>query len=169
MAAALTAAESALAGAEGEINHIILVTDGLETCGGDPVAEAVRLNADPGILLTVDVFGIGITAPDEVQALRAIAEGGGGRFLQVDTPDLFVVALSDAARNSVSETAVRACQTTNQVPAGTCYLYQNINTLRYINDFSLFNQLSEQAETSLETLLSDIDTAFQTNLAQSEE
>ncbi len=62
--------------------RIILLTDGGETCGGDPVAEARRLCA---LGYTVDVVGLSLTPADE-QALRAIAAAGCGQFIVVGEP-----------------------------------------------------------------------------------
>ncbi|QAA77374.1 MAG: Alkaline phosphatase [Candidatus Bipolaricaulis sibiricus] len=62
--------------------RIVLLTDGGETCGGDPVAEARRLCA---LGYTVDVVGLALTPADE-QALRAIAAAGCGQFIVVAEP-----------------------------------------------------------------------------------
>jgi len=62
--------------------RIVLLTDGRETCGGDPIAEARRLCA---LGYTVDVVGLALTPADE-QALRAIAAAGCGRFIVVAEP-----------------------------------------------------------------------------------
>lgn len=62
--------------------RIILLTDGGETCGGDPVAEARRLCA---LGYTVDVVGLSLTPADEA-SLRALAAAGCGQFLLVPRP-----------------------------------------------------------------------------------
>ncbi|MCX7750590.1 MAG: VWA domain-containing protein [Candidatus Bipolaricaulota bacterium] len=62
--------------------RIILLTDGGETCGGDPVAEARRLCA---LGYTVDVVGLSLTPADE-QVLRALAAAGCGQFILVSNP-----------------------------------------------------------------------------------
>lgn len=60
---------------------VVLVTDGLESCGGDAPAEARALQA--GAPLPVHVIGFGLEgkSDDELEGLRAIAEASGGRFL----------------------------------------------------------------------------------------
>ena len=80
---ALDQAEAAFEGAEGQYNRVILVSDGIETCGGDPVAAARRLN-DAGIGLTVDVVGFGVPG-DEAGQLRDIAAAGGGEYFDAGT------------------------------------------------------------------------------------
>ena len=57
-------------------NVIIMVTDGLETCDGDPVATAKAINrGDKGIVTNVIGFG---TTPDEQDTLKGIADAGQG-------------------------------------------------------------------------------------------
>jgi Ca-activated chloride channel family protein len=57
---------------------VYVVTDGLETCGGDPVAAAEALAASD-IRPVVNVIGFQTGDADQA-ALVAIAEAGGGRF-----------------------------------------------------------------------------------------
>ena len=60
-------------------SQIILVTDGMETCGGDPVAEAKdlfrRLNFQ-----SVEVVGVSVSAK-EAAGVATIAEAGNGKFI----------------------------------------------------------------------------------------
>jgi len=65
-------------GIEGD-KLVVLVSDGKETCGGDPVKAAGMLR-DAGIDVRVDVVGFAI-ADDKTRAdLKAIAEIGGGQY-----------------------------------------------------------------------------------------
>jgi Ca-activated chloride channel family protein len=80
---ALNEAESAFAGKEGQYNRVILVSDGLETCGGDPVAAAERLYRS-GIEVQIDVVGFGVP-DDETEQLRDIAIAGGGEYFDAET------------------------------------------------------------------------------------
>ncbi len=57
---------------------IVLVSDGLETCGEDPCAVAAELEAS-GVDFTVHVVGFDLEEA-EGQALRCIAENTGGNF-----------------------------------------------------------------------------------------
>jgi len=81
VAGALETAGDAFEGREQELNRVIVVSDGLETCGGDPVASARRLNRS-GVRVTVDVVGLDIGSSTDVERLRAVAvaEAGGGEY-----------------------------------------------------------------------------------------
>ena len=62
-------------------NAIILVTDGLETCDGNPCSAAAQIhNGDKAI--TVNVVGLGLEE-DELEILQCIADEGGGTLVGV--------------------------------------------------------------------------------------
>lgn len=86
IAASLEKAKEAFAGKQGEqiFNKIILVSDGLETCNGDPVAVARQLHEE-GLNVQVDVIGFDIQNQDEAAQLREIAEAGGGSYFDAKT------------------------------------------------------------------------------------
>jgi hypothetical protein len=62
--------------AEGTVNAMVMVTDGLETCGGDPCAAA-RSIYEGDVRATIHVVGFGLTA-EEQGTVSCIAENGGG-------------------------------------------------------------------------------------------
>jgi hypothetical protein len=99
--ASLDAALADLSGTEGE-KRLILLTDGEETCGGDPEA-AIQALRDAGIDVTVDVVGFAI----EDQALKdefaTWAEVGGGAYYDAESAEdlLFSLASSTALRYQV--------------------------------------------------------------------
>lgn len=81
IAASLQAAARDFAdgGANAEGNVVYLVSDGIETCDGDPAAAARALQAsDIGVV--VNVIGFDVDAQAE-QQLRGVAEAGGGEYL----------------------------------------------------------------------------------------
>jgi len=84
VAGALRGAERAFAGREGERNQVILVSDGVETCDGDPVRAARALN-EAGVNVTVDVVGFDIRSQVDAQRLRRVAEAGGGEYVDAKT------------------------------------------------------------------------------------
>lgn len=59
-------------------NAIVLVTDGLETCGGDPAAVAAQLRQSPAQIQT-SVIGFALTS-EEQQMLATIAQNGDGQL-----------------------------------------------------------------------------------------
>ncbi len=63
---------------------LVLITDGLETCQGDPVAEAAQLASNPKLTFGVNVVGFG-TKPEEDKALAEIAKAGKGKYYGADS------------------------------------------------------------------------------------
>ncbi|MGF7089306.1 hypothetical protein JOD24_003189 [Kroppenstedtia sanguinis] len=59
-------------------NVVYIVSDGLETCGGNPAKEAEALQKD-GISATVNIIGFDVNNAEQ-QALKEVAEAGGGTF-----------------------------------------------------------------------------------------
>jgi Mg-chelatase subunit ChlD len=59
---------------------VVLVTDGIESCGGDPVYAAQQLR-EQGIIVHVIGFGFGNAADEDTASLRAIANASGGRYV----------------------------------------------------------------------------------------
>lgn len=78
---------------------VVLITDGLETCGGDPCALGTELEA-AGIDFTADVVGFGLTA-DEGKQVACLAENTGGKYIQASDEK----ALQDALAETVAAPA----------------------------------------------------------------
>ena len=93
IAGALEEAAGAFAGTQKAVNRVIMVSDGIETCDGDPVAAARQL-AKAGIAVTVDVVGFGVEAGDAEQ-LRAIAKATGGTYTDAPTGDALEAYFKD--------------------------------------------------------------------------
>ena len=87
------AAEQAFEVARGrdEPTAIVLVSDGLETCGGDPCA-AVRLARQSGLDFVFHVVGFDV-AGEDVSSLECMAQEGAGLFLNADDADQLAAAL----------------------------------------------------------------------------
>ncbi|MER3356912.1 MAG: VWA domain-containing protein [Hoeflea sp. D1-CHI-28] len=58
---------------------VVLITDGVESCSGDPCAAAAAL-ADAGVNTTLHVVGFDLSAEQSAE-VQCIAENGGGRYL----------------------------------------------------------------------------------------
>ena len=73
---------------------MILVSDGLETCGGDPCA-AVRAAKERGIDFRLHVVGFDV-AGEDVSQLECAAQAGDGLFLSAENAAELAVALDEA-------------------------------------------------------------------------
>lgn len=73
-------------------NIIILISDGKETCQGDPCAMAGKLHQS-GIKVKINVVGFDIN-PEERRQLECIAQAAGGNYFSAETADELSRALS---------------------------------------------------------------------------
>ncbi|MBK8266688.1 MAG: VWA domain-containing protein [Nannocystis sp.] len=96
IAKALEASDQFLPEQVGQVNHVILVADGIEACEGDPTTVARQLR-QTGKITRMDVVGFGIDAKQDSAALLAIAEAAGGRYVEANS-----VAEFDQAFNLLS-------------------------------------------------------------------
>lgn len=76
---------------------LVLITDGLESCKGDPAAEAAALLADLKLSFGVNVVGFGVK-PEENTALEAIADAGKGKYYSADNADELADSMSQIAK-----------------------------------------------------------------------
>jgi hypothetical protein len=102
IADALLAAGKSFAAFRGQSNRIVLVTDGIEECGGDPCLAAQSL-ADLGVGLKVDVVGFTLSEAQSrlIQCVPAIT---GGRYYDAGNPGALRAALSQV-RTVVAQAA----------------------------------------------------------------
>jgi Ca-activated chloride channel family protein len=95
LAASLRAASEDLQAAEGS-TVVILVTDGLESCNGDPVAEAANFVKDTD-QRKVHVIGFALGDQEASAKLRQIAEQGKGLYFDANNS----AQLTDALRQTI--------------------------------------------------------------------
>lgn len=82
LAAAIQTAADQMQPSENEGDQMIwVVSDGKETCGGDPVKTAREVNQG-SLKLVVNIVGFDLQADDREQ-LKAVAAAGGGEFMEV--------------------------------------------------------------------------------------
>lgn len=86
-------------------NIIIMVTDGEETCGGDPCAVAKAL-AESQAEVRIDVVGFGLT-PDVAKTLRCIAENSGGVYTDAQNGDALVRTLEELISATIRRSTLR--------------------------------------------------------------
>ncbi|KAA0675699.1 hypothetical protein [Roseomonas genomospecies 6] len=78
--------------------NVVLISDGYDSCGGDPCAAAARLERErPEI--NVNVLAISRS----IDAIRCVAERTGGQFLQPDAVTSLAPLLRTAAGQNVPD------------------------------------------------------------------
>ena len=80
---------------------VVLVTDGIESCGGDPVAAAHALRQQ-GIVVHLIGFGLGNAADEDAASLQAIAAASGGRYVTAGSAAELKSALAETVATSFS-------------------------------------------------------------------
>lgn len=80
---------------------VVLVTDGIESCGGDP-AYAARELREQGIIVHVIGFGLGNAADEDTASLRAVANASGGRYVTAGSAAELKAALAQTVATSFS-------------------------------------------------------------------
>ena len=66
------------------LNLVYIVSDGLETCDGDPIAAAKQLQSQ-SIKAKVNIIGFNVDNEGQ-QQLKQVADSGGGEYVTVDDP-----------------------------------------------------------------------------------
>ncbi len=94
IASSLEQSAAAFAGREEENNAVVLISDGIETCEGDPCAVAGAL-IERGINVKVHVVGFDVDEETRTQ-LQCIAEAGQGRYFDADSAEGFKDAVTQA-------------------------------------------------------------------------
>jgi hypothetical protein len=75
---------------------VVLITDGEESCNGDPAAAARQLK-DSGIDVTLNIVGFTLTGKEVERQLGTLAEATGGRYYSAQSGDQLARALIMAA------------------------------------------------------------------------
>ena len=104
----LSLAGDDLASIEADSRMIILITDGKETCGGDPVATAEKL-CKQGIGLETHIVGFDLE-PDVVEQMRRVAKAGCGTYSNADDAKELTQALHtivESAQDKINPTWLR--------------------------------------------------------------
>ena len=96
IAAALEAVAFYFAPLKGQSNSVVLVTDGIEECKGDPCAAA-RAIRDAGIGLKVHVVGFTLSA-EQRQTLQCVADETGGKYFDAQDAEGLSGALAEVQK-----------------------------------------------------------------------
>jgi hypothetical protein len=81
---------------------VVVVSDGKETCEGDPCVAA-REATGAGVNLRIHVIGFDVT-PEETAQLTCIAEEGKGKYFSASNAEQLVTALSEVEKEVVAPT-----------------------------------------------------------------
>jgi Mg-chelatase subunit ChlD len=79
------------------LSGVVLVSDGKETCQGNPSAEAAALAKNPKLSFGVHVVGFDVAA-DERKSLEAIALAGNGKYYNAASADELAKAIEEIAK-----------------------------------------------------------------------
>lgn len=117
LAAGLDRAESLLAASATPGEQVIyVVSDGEETCGGDPVAVARRINSGRTRAI-VNVIGFNLPS-GEAAKLTAVARAGGGGFVNVSNDaelERYTAQVRESMRRTDNYVATSGSTTDNRV------------------------------------------------------
>jgi hypothetical protein len=125
-------------GKEGQNNHVIVISDGIETCGSDPAGAAGDLKV-LSINPQIDVIGLAVDAAARTQ-LEEVAKIGGGTYKPANSASELEDALKktiEAARQSLvcsfkTSTAYQNCLILDQYKPASRYL-QNLRLQAFQN------------------------------------
>jgi Ca-activated chloride channel family protein len=93
------AAEDDFQGSEGK-RTIILITDGVDTCGGNPCAF-ISMLPQYGIHIKIDVVGVDLHKGERGQ-LDCIAHASGGKYYNADTAAQMIDSISHSVDTAIS-------------------------------------------------------------------
>lgn len=85
---------------------VVLVSDGLDSCGGNPCHEAMLLRQQTGVDLKMFTFGYGVDGTTQ-QQLHCVAQNAGGSYYNAGN----AISLQSAIRNIVTQEVTMAFDT----------------------------------------------------------
>ena len=101
---------------EGKVNNaIVLISDGKETCGGDPCAVVKQLKEE-GIHFTLHVVGMNVQ-PEDAEQLLCVARAGQGYYIPVQTAQEMNRALETIEQHIAAGNAPIVAQLPTATPA----------------------------------------------------
>ncbi|MFZ5366411.1 MAG: vWA domain-containing protein [Patescibacteria group bacterium] len=125
-------AQSSFAGYESDNNKIILVSDGIETCGGDPCKVAAELKQS-GISPMIDVVGFDVDSKAK-QQLSCIAQVTGGTYYDAKTSQEFYNALDTISGKTSDWAKNQGCLNANTASYQSCLNDHYSKAANYLYD-----------------------------------
>lgn len=87
-------------------HHVVLISDGTETCGGDPCTYIKRLTA-MGIKMKVDIVGFGLKRDQKAKEhLNCIASSSGGKYYEADTAGQLRDSIKESIKRAIGDSKV---------------------------------------------------------------
>lgn len=116
LATSITKAGASLQSVRAARRFAVLITDGEETCGGDPIAAAAALTA-AGVAVSTYVVGYDLNNEQRSQ-LEAVAAAGGTDYLEARDRNTLAAALKEIIEFAVENTSRIAPSCENPVQGG---------------------------------------------------
>lgn len=82
-------------------NQVYVVSDGVETCDGDPVAAAQQLQSKD-IKAKVNIIGLNVDHKGQ-QQLKQVADSGGGEYITVEDPAELEVQITEKWKPTIGQ------------------------------------------------------------------
>ncbi|WP_052649824.1 VWA domain-containing protein [Paracoccus sp. PAMC 22219] len=166
LADALAAAGAQLAPSDTVGEQVVyVVSDGEETCGGDPVEQALALH-DGDIRAVVNILGLDLPADERAQ-LEAVAQAGGGLFTSITTQSELAREIEERRRRNAN--SIELLKTNNQASItqrrnsnatggallrlGNCIGMRSLREGNRVRAWSRDNDLTPDQQTALRTSL----------------
>jgi len=86
---------------DGEKATVILLTDGIESCGGD-LCDVVKAARESGVDFVMHIVGFGLK-PGETGPLECAAEAGGGRYFDAGNAQELAAGMTEAMARTVDQ------------------------------------------------------------------
>lgn len=97
---------------------VILISDGVDTCGGDP-CELIRKMEAMGIHIKVDIVGLGLGRDAAAkEQLNCISEASGGKFYDANTAGELVDSINVSVKQAIQGKVITKVRQPNQQPDG---------------------------------------------------
>ncbi|WP_078412852.1 vWA domain-containing protein [Priestia abyssalis] len=126
-------------------NTVYIVSDGIETCGGDPAAAAKTL-AESNIKAKVNIIGFDVDDEGQTQ-LKQVAEAGGGEYATVRSKEELKETILKKWRPSMGTLAWIHTEKVNP--------WDHLTEMKcFDEDYDLFNQVSYRERDRLSAAIS---------------
>ena len=142
ISAAVTQVADQLKGRAAETT-VVLVSDGQETCGGDPCAVVRALKA-AGVKFVMHVVGFAVTAADQAQ-LECIAQAGGGKYFAAADAAGLLTALQEVSADIAQKVEQAKTQVVTQATGlGKVRIVLPESALKSLSGFRVVRKISDK-------------------------